>query len=119
MYRDRDFDVSRPLPANSEALIQDLELNTLFRAMADDDKFLLEVARQAVLSSLVDAPSIMYRQQVLKDCLEHPSVIRELYDVAVEAIRNEKESWWLSSYFRSPSLISARQPVCLSYSLLH
>lgn len=105
MYRDRDFDVSRPLPANSEALIQDLELNTLFRAMADDDKFLLEVARQAVLSSLVDAPSIMYRQQVLKDCLEHPSVIRELYDVAVEAIRNEKESWWLSSHFRSPSLI--------------
>jgi hypothetical protein len=105
MYRDKDFDVKKPLPANSDALVQDLELNTLFGAMAHDDKFLLEVVKEAVLSRLDDASSITYRQQVLGDCLEHPTVIRELYDLAVEAIHNEKDSWWLNSYHRSPGLI--------------
>jgi hypothetical protein len=103
MYRDKDFDVKKPLPANSDALVQDLELNTLFGAMAHDDKFLLEVVKEAVLSRLDDASSITYRQQVLGDCLEHPTVIRELYDLAVEAIHNEKDSWWLNSYIGPPA----------------
>ena len=52
MYRDRDFDLGAPLPPNSEALIQDLELNVLFDAMALGDKYLREVASKAVLQSL-------------------------------------------------------------------
>ncbi len=53
MYKDQDFDLQRRLPANEQALIQDLALNTLFDAMALDDEFLLEVANKAVLSSLI------------------------------------------------------------------
>ena len=34
MYRDRDFDLEQPLPPNEPALTQDLELGTLFEAMA-------------------------------------------------------------------------------------
>ncbi len=49
MYKDQDFDLQRRLPANEQALIQDLALNTLFDAMALDDEFLLEVANKAVL----------------------------------------------------------------------
>jgi hypothetical protein len=45
MYKDRDFDIRQTLPRNEQALTQDLELNTLFNAMALDDKFLFEVAR--------------------------------------------------------------------------
>ena len=52
MYRDRDFDLEAPLPPNSEALIQDLELNVLFDAMALGDKYLHEVASKAVLQIL-------------------------------------------------------------------
>jgi hypothetical protein len=39
MYKDRDFDLKRKLPSNEQALIQDLELNTLFNAMAQGDTF--------------------------------------------------------------------------------
>ena len=34
MYKDQDFDLQRQLPSNEQALTQDLELNTLFHAMA-------------------------------------------------------------------------------------
>ena len=47
MYKDHDFDLQRELPLNEPALTQDLELNTLFNAMALGDKFLFEVARKS------------------------------------------------------------------------
>ena len=92
MHRDRDLDLQQPLPPNEDALTQDLELTTLFEAMAGGDPFLFDVARKTVLSSLVDPRAISYRQQVLADCLEHPAVVRELYAIAVDAIVGEKKA---------------------------
>ena len=40
--------------------------------MAAGDEFLFETAKRVVLSSLRDPEAIVYRQQVLADCLEHP-----------------------------------------------
>jgi DNA mismatch repair ATPase MutS len=109
MFRNRDFDFkmeslsTRPyqkveppkLLPNEDALTQDLELNTLFNAMAGGDKFLFEVARQTILSGLQnDVETILYRQSVVKDTLRNYSVVRNIYDVAMEAIEHERRRWW-------------------------
>jgi len=73
MYKDRDFDLQRELPSNEQILTQDLELNTLFNAMALGDEFLFEVAKKAVLFGENDLDTILYRQEILKDCLENPA----------------------------------------------
>jgi hypothetical protein len=75
---------------NDAVLTQDLELQTLWNAMAAGDEFLFEMAKRTVLSSLTDPDAIIYRQHVLADCLEHPEVIRQLYQLAVEALENER-----------------------------
>jgi DNA mismatch repair ATPase MutS len=94
MHRDRDFDPGCKTPPHAQTLIQDLELNTLFDAMAMGDAFLLEIARKAVLTGLEDQPAILYRQDVLKDCLEHSATVRDIYDLAVETIANRRKYWW-------------------------
>ena len=104
MYRDRDFDLEKELPASAEALIQDLELETLFAAMAAGDDFLFQVARVGLLSSLSDPTEITYRQGVLRDALEHPSVVREIYKLALEAIRRRRGDF-LGMYGRSPGSV--------------
>lgn len=105
MYRDRDFDPQQKLPSNEEALIQDLELSTLFGVMAQRDDFLLEVAKQAVLSGLQnDEETIVYRQAVLKDSLRNYAVVKSIYDIAVEAIESEKKQW-LGFFRYSPGSI--------------
>jgi hypothetical protein len=86
MHSDRDFDLDQAPPPNEEALRQDLELDTLLAAMAAGDGFLRDVARIAILSSLADPEAIVYRQQILADCLEHPAIAREIYDLVVETI---------------------------------
>lgn len=95
MYKDRDFDLKRKLPWNEPALTQDLELNTLFSAMADGDEFMLEVARKAVLLGPEnDLATILYRQAILRDCLENSSLVRELYALTVESIERERKVYW-------------------------
>jgi len=109
MYRDRDFDLQQKSPWNEEALIQDLELNTLLGAMALGDKFLLEVAKKAVLSGLhTDLDTIRYRQDNLTDCLKNAAIVRDIYDIAVRAIEGEKKvylGFFISKY---PSTILSR-----------
>lgn len=107
MYRDRDFDLQRKLLPHAPALIQDLELNTLFNAMALGDKCLFEVAQKAVLSSVTDLNTIRYRQHVLQDCLKNASIVREIYTIAVEAIESEKKNY-LGLLSRYPSWILSR-----------
>ncbi len=122
MYRDRDFGpgagftpdedpfrkrrsmrapattAAEHLPPTVAALMQDLELDTLFQAMAAEDEFLHEVAEKAVLASLDGPEAILYRQQILADCIEKPGIVREMYRIAVEAIERERNVWgWLMS----------------------
>lgn len=80
-----------PPPTPDDGLAQDLELTTLWDAMADGDQFLFETARRAVLSSLADPDAIRYRQDVLADCFEHADVVRDVYGLAVEALEAERE----------------------------
>ena len=102
MYPDREYDPKQTLPSQAAALIQDLELNTLFSAMAVKDKFLLETVRQVVLSSLVDPDIIQYRQSILKDCLKNAAVVREIYQIPLQSIKNKQERW-LGIYSSYPS----------------
>jgi DNA mismatch repair ATPase MutS len=107
LFRDRDFDVQRKLPWGEVALTQDLELNTLFNAMANDDKFLFDVAKRVIMTALDnDVETILYRQDILRDCLENSTVVRALFEIAVSAIERERKIW--SFFHKSPSSILHR-----------
>jgi hypothetical protein len=95
MFRDRDFDPKQDLPANAQTLRQDLELDTLLRAMAGDDEFLFDVAHKALLQGLGgDLGAILYRQAVIRDCLKNPAIVRTLYDTVVAAIESKRKNSW-------------------------
>lgn len=119
MYKDRDFDLSGNLPFNHEALIKDLELETLSHSMACRDKFLFEVTQKALLLGLGNTiETIIYRQNILKDCIKNQTIIKELYDLSIEAIASGKNNYW---YFSSkyPSTILSRSINILQILLAH
>jgi DNA mismatch repair ATPase MutS len=117
MFKDQDFDLRRKLPLNERALTQDLELNTLFNAMALGDKFLFDVAKGVILSGLNnDLDTVLYRQNILKDCLKNPSIVRDIYDIAVGAIEGEKKSYW-GFFSKYPAAILSRSIEVLQMSV--
>ncbi|MCL4529940.1 MAG: DNA mismatch repair protein MutS [Chloroflexi bacterium] len=130
MHPNQDFELVRaeqkypykrvlPLPAAQAALMQDLELDTLFNAMALGDEFLFDVARQAVLSSLDDPEIICYRQAILKDCLNHPDIVRQIYSIPIQSLENKQRHWMgIFSSYPSGVLSSARELLEMFVGLL-
>ncbi|MCG6972391.1 MAG: hypothetical protein LJE66_04530 [Desulfobacterales bacterium] len=107
MYKDRDFNLQQNLPANEEALMQDLELETLFNAMALGDEFIFEVAKKAVIGAMnTDLETIRYRQGILKDCLKNSAIVRDIYQIPIESMKNKKKHWY-SIFSSSPSALLA------------
>jgi DNA mismatch repair ATPase MutS len=125
MYRDRDFDpeqlimrkekeskygrkadlipgLRELLPWNEDALRHDLGLDILLNAMALGDQFLFDVARVAMSQSLTDTETIRYRQHAYSDCCDNALIVREIYQIAIEAIEAERKNYW-SFFARYPS----------------
>jgi DNA mismatch repair ATPase MutS len=82
-------------------LMQDLDVDTLVRAMAGDDEFLFKVIRKVLFSGMAnDVDTILYRQQIAKDCLKNPAIAKSLYLLTVEALEAAKKQWWgMSSHY--------------------
>jgi hypothetical protein len=109
MYRDRDFDLDATLPQNADDLVQDLELTTLFSAMAGEDEFLFDVARAAILAGTGnDAETILYRQEALRDGLANGDVVRSLYDTVLATIKGRRSRDGLLYLGNYPSAILNR-----------
>ena len=95
LYKKEDFELQQELSWNEQALTQDLELKTLFDAMALKDDFLFEMVRKVILCSTnIETETILYRQEILKDCLKNPKIIQEIYKLASETLDKTKKNWW-------------------------
>ncbi|NNM68209.1 MAG: DNA mismatch repair protein MutS [Spirochaetales bacterium] len=97
-------------------LIQDLELDVLFRAMSNDDPFLLETVRNLLLAPQSDLEVLGWRQAVFKDCLKNQELVRQLYDWTVQAIEQERENY-LSLYIKHPGFVISRSSEVLEMFL--
>ncbi|WP_067472493.1 MutS-related protein [Actinomadura hibisca] len=83
---------------NADAdLAEDLRLDGLWTAMADGDDLLFALARAVTLTPLTDPADIAHRQQVLGDCLDNARTVRELYEMARQAVTAEEK------IFRGPA----------------
>lgn len=104
-YRNLGVDPAAGLPWNAEAITADLSLDTLFGAMARDEGYIYEVSRKVVLAGVTgDLDTIRYRQDMLRDCLGHPDVVRQLYAVAVTAME-KRASGYLGVLIRYPDAV--------------
>ncbi|MFI7195464.1 DNA mismatch repair protein [Nocardia nova] len=70
---------------NGGAVVEDLDLDPVFQAMARGDQFILEVVRTVVPRTLSAPELIRYRQEILADCCAHPDALRQLYEIATAA----------------------------------
>jgi len=120
MHKDKNLDLNQQMPANSEDLIKDLELDTLFGAMALGNKELYDIANKVILTSLDDIPTIKYRQDILKDCIRNPAVIRNIYDITVQTIEIKRTHYLGGVFSNYPSsiLYSAVQLMLLFVDML-
>src|ERR1700722_13626254 len=106
LFEEQDFDFRAKVTPDYADLIQDLELTTLLDAMALGDRFLYDVCKRLLLSSLDDPEAIHYRQQVLADVVAQPELIRKIYSIAVGTLEDQRGAWGYSALYPT-SILSA------------
>jgi len=105
MHNDHDFNAKLNLPLNENAIVQDLELHTLINSMSLGDTFIFDVSKNTLLTGLYNnIDTILYRQNILKDCLRNSSIIRNIYKISGEANEYKKNSYF-SIFNKFPSSI--------------
>lgn len=104
-----DPDLSPRLPWRLQDLVdEDLELRHVYNAMAGGDDFLLETAKTVVPLSVTDPDVIVYRQQVLADCLANRAVVQQMYDIAVDGVQVRRKVFLGGLMSRDPQAILRR-----------
>ena len=83
LHPEHDVDLTPRLPWQLGVLIdEDLEMGRLYDAMAAGDEYLLDTAKRVIPLAVTDPDVIVYRQQVLADCLVNHAAVQQMYDVA-------------------------------------
>lgn len=96
MFPNCDFDPDTKLPVNAADLAQDLEMEPIFAAMDAGNELLGKTVRTALFSSAYnDLETILWRQGVLRDCLENERAIHTLFEIALEPVQLRKSMFLL------------------------
>ncbi|MEN8906806.1 MAG: hypothetical protein ABF289_12685 [Clostridiales bacterium] len=74
-----------------EELTDDLNLELIIKSMAKDDLFLYKTCKEVILNSLTKKELILFRQSILKDCIENKNIILELYSVITTTLKQSKK----------------------------
>lgn len=119
LYPDRDFEPQNTPLESLERFATDLGLGILLEAACGDDRYLYEVFSAALSSAWAnDAGTIVYRQDVLRDCMKNAAFVRALYALAWEPFERSR-SWnfglygWHTSAMVSSSVRTLRSSLSI------
>lgn len=103
MHPDRDFEAEPPSPKRPVRFAADIELNVLLDAAAAGDRYVFDIMAAACSGAWMnDLAKVRYRQEILKDCIANPSIVRQFYAIAIEPFGRER-SWNFSLSGRDAS----------------
>lgn len=94
MHRDQDFVLEKRLPPQTADVQQDLSLELILQIMAGGDELVMKSSMQALLSPSIELESLLYRQQILRDCLANRQSIRTMYALTEEALTGEQKFYF-------------------------
>ena len=97
----------------AEQVTEDLGLSVVIDAMADGDPVVAETARSRLLSAPAHPADVIYRQDILTDCLREPGLGRKLYDLAGKAL-DAQRSAARAVFFDTPETLLKRSTVTLT-----
>lgn len=102
---------------NKNEIIQDLNLEIIFKTMARNEKYIYKTVRSVMTNCLLDKRAILYRQAILNDCINYLDDFNEIYEMAALTL-NMTEQFTESTKKASIAKVSNAVSVLNSLELL-
>ncbi len=99
-----------------QILASDLELQVLVEAMGGDDTLVVEVCREVILDSLTEPEAIIYRQNVLCDCLENAALIRKIYRTISQALQDKDDHYYIIAHGQPNAILHSAMEIIQLFS---
>lgn len=94
LYPNKDFDYKSQINKEDfQDLINDLGIDVILEHMAKNDDFIYNMCYRVFIAPEIDPSIILYRQDILKDCISNKEVIEKIYQLVLEAIEKRRKSW--------------------------
>ena len=76
-----------------EDRFRDLNLGPIVKAMGSGNSYISEICLKVLNSPLQTREEILYRQEIMKDCIRDPQTIETVYRLCEEAEEKRKNTW--------------------------
>lgn len=76
---------------NRNEMVQDLNLDIIFKTMARNDKFIYKTVKSVMTNALIHKKEILYRQGILTDCIKNFEDFNSIYEIAVQTIEETEK----------------------------
>lgn len=91
LYSDRE-DRLADVGINKREISADLNMDIILKFMARNDNYIYKTAKAVMTSPLADKELILYRQEIIADCVKNHDSITELYEL-ISGIIEENERY--------------------------
>jgi DNA mismatch repair ATPase MutS len=90
LYLDKESELTNA-NINKSEILQDFNLDIILKFMARNDEYIYRTARTVMTSPVADKDLIMYRQEIIADCVKNHDSILEIYELTSSIIdENER-----------------------------
>ena len=108
LYREKDFPWQSEKTEFDQEIVRDLELEMVYKKMAKNNSFIYSVVQEVMMILLQKKEDILYRQNILKDCLQNPWILEELEQLIERAFQKEKENNHFGVFYDYPVAVIAQ-----------
>jgi len=91
LFSDKDFNWEERENKFSDIVIRDLEMEEIYQKMAEGNNEIYHSVRKVCGIPIYDKIEILYRQDVLKDCIDNPWIFELFDDLVGQMSKKEKE----------------------------
>lgn len=93
LWKDRNAQWASQKDSIREDRSRDLNLEPIVNAMGSGNSNVSEICREVLDSPLQTREEILYRQEIMKDCIRDPQTIETVYTLCEEAEEKRKNTW--------------------------
>ncbi len=98
LYKNYNLIENKNKNENVSMLFKDLSLDILLENMSQNDAYIYEKTREIIYNILTESSTsedtIIFRQEILKDCIKNRELIYRLYNLLSETIDEEKNIYF-------------------------
>ncbi len=98
LFPDTERKIENEMVWNYKDIMYDLDIDFILKKMSGNDDFVYNACRKVLFNPVYDAEVIRYRQEAVKDAINNPDTVKNIYFTLRQSVEDaKKRHFWVSN----------------------